>query len=56
MAQALDVLRQRFLRPVLARGLAQLRQQLNLPPDSDTRLAAYMEQVLQCPCLKSTAC
>ncbi|WP_353239032.1 AAA family ATPase [Limnohabitans sp.] len=47
MAQALDVLRQRFLRPVLADGLTQLRQQLNLPPDSDIRLAAYMEQVLQ---------
>jgi predicted ATP-dependent protease len=47
MAQALDVLRQRFLRPVFAHGLAQLRQQLNLPIDSDTRLAAYMDQVLQ---------
>lgn len=47
MAQARDVLRQRFLRPVLAHGLAHLRQQLNLPPDSDTRLAAYMDQVLQ---------
>ena len=47
MAQALDVLRQRFLRPVLAHGLAQLRQELNLPIDSDTRLAAYMDQVLQ---------
>ena len=48
MAQALDVLRQRFLQPVLAHGLAQLRQQLNLPPESDTRLAAYMDQVVQC--------
>ena len=48
MAQALDDLRQRFLQPVLAHGLAQLRQQLNLPSESDTRLAAYMDQVVQC--------
>jgi hypothetical protein len=48
MAQALAALRQRFLRPGLAHGLAQLRQALNLPPDTDARLAAYMELALQC--------
>jgi predicted ATP-dependent protease len=48
MAQALAALRQRFLRPVLAHGLAQLRQALNLPPDTDARLAAYMALALQC--------
>jgi hypothetical protein len=32
----------------LAHGLAQLRQALNLPPDTDARLAAYMELALQC--------
>lgn len=46
--KALDALRQRFLRPVLAEGLTRLQQQLNLPSDSRQRLQDYLNQVLQC--------
>ena len=46
MAQALAQSSQRYLRPSLAHGLAQLRQALNFPPDTAARLAAYMELAL----------
>jgi len=47
MDQALDELRKRFLQPVLAKGLTQLRQQMDVPTDSSIRLNDYLDQVLQ---------
>ena len=49
---ALDELRQRYLRPVLAQGLTRLSQQLSLPAESGTRLNDYLAQVLQCMLVK----
>lgn len=48
MDKALDGLRQRYLRPVLAQGLTRLQQQLDLPAESRQRLQDYLAQGVQC--------